>query len=101
MCGPNPDEPWECGDCIGKLHKNPNARLCKACYKFGKINADSIIRNTWVWGRDLEPYADEIKREFLKGLEKHKPITAIFQQRYVMSHRNSDNISVLNKLAQF
>lgn len=75
MCSPNPDEPWECDECIDKLYKDPNAILCKKCYEFGKANADSIIRNTWAWGKDLEPYGDEIKKEFLKGLEKHKPIT--------------------------
>ncbi len=75
MCGPKPDIPWECDDCINKLYKNPSERLCNACYEFGKANADRIIRDTWAWDKDLEPYAGEIKKEFLEGLEKHKPIT--------------------------
>ena len=75
MCGPNPDEPWECDKCLEKMHEDPKARLCKECYEFGKANADNIIRATWAWGKDLEPYVDEIKREFLKEAEKHKPIT--------------------------
>ena len=75
MCGPNPDEPWECDKCIEKMYDNPNARYCNKCYEFGKANADNIIRATSAWGEDLEPNADEIKMEFLKEIEKHKPTT--------------------------
>jgi len=75
MCGPNPDEPWECDKCIGKMQENPTERLCQECYEFGKANADFIIRDTWAWGEDLESYADEFKSEFLKELEEHKPIS--------------------------
>lgn len=75
MCGPNPDEPWECDKCIGKMQEHPKARLCWKCYEFGKANTDNIIRDTWAWGEDLEPYADEIKRDFLKELEKYKPLS--------------------------
>ena len=75
MCRINPDEPWECDTCIGKLQNDPEALLCWECYEFGKANADNIIRTSWAWGEDLEPYADEIKRDFLKNLEEHKPLS--------------------------
>ena len=75
MCGPNPDEPWECDKCLEKMDEDPKSRLCKECYEFGKAKADNIIRATWAWGKDLEPCVDEIKREFLQEVEKHKPIT--------------------------
>ena len=75
MCGPNPDEPWECEKCFETLQKDLKARLCWQCYEYGKANADIIIRDTWAWGEDLEPYADEIKKEFLEELEAYKPLS--------------------------
>jgi hypothetical protein len=75
MCGANFDEPWECDKCIGKMEEYREARLCRKCYEFGKANADNIIRDTWAWGEDLEPYADEIKSKFIKELEEHKPLS--------------------------
>jgi hypothetical protein len=93
MCGPNPDVPWECEKCFGKMQENLKARLCWECYEFGKANADNIIRDTWVWGEDLEPYADEIKSKFLKELEEQKPLSPRCSSKSTESEKNAKKIA--------
>ena len=62
-----------CDDCIGKLTDDSKAKLCKECYEYGKANVDSLIRDSWVWGDDLEPLDDEMRNSFVEYLESVKP----------------------------
>ena len=74
MCGVEYDEPWYCDECIEKLYENPQEKLCKECYEYGKENAGSLIREHWAWGSDLAPFFDKSKKEFLENLDKMKPV---------------------------
>ena len=63
-----------CDECFALFRLNRKARLCKECYEFAKENVDIVIRDHWAWGDDLEPFADQMKKKFLKGLEGIKPL---------------------------
>lgn len=74
MCGSPEEEIWMCDECYKSTKENPQGRLCKKCYEYGKANADMLIRDTWAWGDDLELYANDIKKRFLEELEEIKPL---------------------------
>jgi len=69
------DELWMCDMCIEERSEDRDARLCKECYEYGKANADMLMRSSWSWGDDIEPYADVAKEAFLKSLEEIKPLS--------------------------
>jgi len=75
------------------MQENPKARLCWECYEFGKANADNIIRDTWAWGEDLEPYVDEIKSKFLKELKEQKPLSPRCSIKNTEGEKNAKKIA--------